>query len=672
MSRRRLASICVVASALLAAAPASAATTIRVDGTAPGRTFDGVGASSGGGGSARYLIDYPEPARTAILDYLFRPGYGAAVQVLKVEIGGDGDSTEGAEPSIEHTRGRVDCDAGYEWWLMEQAKARNPAIRLYALAWGAPGWTRSFKSSRTIAYLVDWLRCARRHGLRIDYLSGNQNERSCSKRWVRRLRAALDATGFAGTRIVVPEQNDFGGTWPLAERLARDRRFDAAASVIGEHDVCGYPTDGLRCRSTRTARRLGKPLWAAELGGLGAAAGAPNMARAMIRGYPQARLVAYIAWPLITAIPPGLPHERTGLVYAREPWSGNYHVNAMSYALAMMTWFTAPGWRYVDGAGGGFGGPGGYARGGYTTLRAPQGRDWSTIAETTTATVTQHVRFAIGGGLAATTVHVWRTRLSSPHPRDWMVRRRDVHPVHGRFRFGLRPGYVYTLTTLARHAKGTARPPRRRPFGAYVDRPDANPLDDMPAYLAPMDGAFEHAPCMTRRARTCIQQMAPRAPVAWRRHAGFPYAVIGDGSLRDYTVSSDVRLAHPGSSAGVLARFSHRGRGVRSAHFRGYVLALRATGAWQLLKNDPNAGVSVLRSGRVVRRPRWRRISLTAEGPVLTARIDGRVVASARDGDRRYASGIAGIEAGATETGGRWTGTSWPAVQYRKLRVIPR
>src|SRR5689334_6637705 len=165
--------------AVLGACPpavASAATRIPISATAVGRTFDGVGAISGGGGDSRYLIDYPEPARSAILDYLFKPNYGAAVQILKVEIGGDVDATDGAESSIEHTQGTVNCDAGYGWWIMEQAKARNPAIRLYALAWGAPGWTGSFLSHRTITYIVQWLRCARRHGLEIDYLGGNQNE----------------------------------------------------------------------------------------------------------------------------------------------------------------------------------------------------------------------------------------------------------------------------------------------------------------------------------------------------------------------------------------------------------------------------------------------------------------------------------------------------------------
>ena len=124
------------------AAPASAAsaTTISVNGTSAGRTFDGIGAISGGGGNSRLLADYPAAQQSQILDYLFRPDYGAILQILKVEIGGDANSTDGAEPSIEHASGAVACNVGYEFWLMEQAKARNPNIKLYGLAWAAPGW----------------------------------------------------------------------------------------------------------------------------------------------------------------------------------------------------------------------------------------------------------------------------------------------------------------------------------------------------------------------------------------------------------------------------------------------------------------------------------------------------------------------------------------------------
>src|SRR5579884_2015999 len=123
-------------SSLSATALPAVSTSISLNGSSSGRVFDGIGAISGGGGNSRLLIDYPEPFRSQILDYLFKPGYGAALQILKVEIGGDTNSTDGAEPSHMHTRGDLNCDRGYEWWLMAQAKARNPNIKLAALTWG--------------------------------------------------------------------------------------------------------------------------------------------------------------------------------------------------------------------------------------------------------------------------------------------------------------------------------------------------------------------------------------------------------------------------------------------------------------------------------------------------------------------------------------------------------
>jgi hypothetical protein len=49
------------------AAHAATSTSITVNGTATGRTFDGIGAISGGGGNSRLLMNYPEPERGQIL-----------------------------------------------------------------------------------------------------------------------------------------------------------------------------------------------------------------------------------------------------------------------------------------------------------------------------------------------------------------------------------------------------------------------------------------------------------------------------------------------------------------------------------------------------------------------------------------------------------------------------
>jgi len=102
---------------------------IKIDGSSKGRIFEGIGGVSAGA-SSRLLIDYPEPQRSQILDYLFKPNYGASLQHLKVEVGGDTNSTDGSEPSHMRTRTDENYDRGYEWWLMKEAKKRNPKIIL--------------------------------------------------------------------------------------------------------------------------------------------------------------------------------------------------------------------------------------------------------------------------------------------------------------------------------------------------------------------------------------------------------------------------------------------------------------------------------------------------------------------------------------------------------------
>ena len=89
--------------------------------------YNGHGALSAGA-SSRLLFDYEEPQRSQILDYLFLPKFGASLHVIKVEIGGDSQSTDGTEASHMHSRDDLNCNRGYEWWLLEEARKRNPMI----------------------------------------------------------------------------------------------------------------------------------------------------------------------------------------------------------------------------------------------------------------------------------------------------------------------------------------------------------------------------------------------------------------------------------------------------------------------------------------------------------------------------------------------------------------
>ena len=119
----------LLCSLLLAVAPAAVAAVdsysggllAHVDPDRASREYDGHGALSAGANS-RLLIDYPEPQRSEVLDFLFKPGYGANLHVLKVEIGGDTWSTDGTEPSHKHTREDSNFKRGWEGWLLSEAK----------------------------------------------------------------------------------------------------------------------------------------------------------------------------------------------------------------------------------------------------------------------------------------------------------------------------------------------------------------------------------------------------------------------------------------------------------------------------------------------------------------------------------------------------------------------
>lgn len=64
---------------------------------------------------SQLLMDYDPKVSSDILDYLFLPNFGLNLQLLKVEVGGDADATEGAEPSHMHYAGDENYNRGYEW-----------------------------------------------------------------------------------------------------------------------------------------------------------------------------------------------------------------------------------------------------------------------------------------------------------------------------------------------------------------------------------------------------------------------------------------------------------------------------------------------------------------------------------------------------------------------------
>jgi hypothetical protein len=613
---------------------ATTSTTINVNGSSAGRTFGGIGAISGGGGNSRLLADYPAAQQQQIFDYLFKPGYGADLQILKVEIGSDTNSTDGSESSSESTEGTVDCNAGYEFWLMEQAKDLNPNIKLYALAWGAPGWVGStFWTTNTINYLVSWLGCAKSHGLTIDYLGG-WNERNYNISWYEQLRSTLNSDGYSAVQIVGADSD-----WGVAGDIADNSTFANSISVIGVHYPCGYLGTADSCAANSTAEGTGKPLWASEGGSQDLNSGAPDLIRSITRGYIDADLTGYINWPIVASIYTDEPFDTDGLLQANQPWSGAYSLGSSLWATAQVTQFTSPGWQFLNDGSGYLGGT--ESNGTYVSLKSTNNSDYSTIIETTTASAAQNVTLKVSGGLSDATVHVWATDLDSSNASNYFVQQPNITPSDGSYSLTVQPGYIYSLTTTSGQGKGTAASPAGGSLALpYSDNFDNDNTDQQPKYLAQQQGSFEVEKCVDGHSGQCVQQQTPQEPVEWDANSN-PYTIGGNLSWTNYTVSADALIEHAGAVQ-LLGRVGTQ-KSETVADINDYYLQLSNTGAWSIVKNSTGGTLTTLASGTVTApgTGTWHNLSLTFNGSSISAAIDGKTVGSATDGS--YGSGMVGL-----------------------------
>ena len=71
-------------------------------------------------------------------------------------------------------RDELSCDRPYEFWLLEEARKRNPAIVTYVLSWAVPYWVGNqtgYYCQDTIDYHLSWLGCTRNYDIgSIDYM----------------------------------------------------------------------------------------------------------------------------------------------------------------------------------------------------------------------------------------------------------------------------------------------------------------------------------------------------------------------------------------------------------------------------------------------------------------------------------------------------------------------
>jgi hypothetical protein len=628
--------ICVAAS-LQGRALAGDTNSVTLDTKQSGAVFEGIGALSAGA-SSRLLIDYPEPQRSEILDYLFKPMFGASLQHLKVEIGGDINSTDGTEPSIARTREEFVnpkpeyFKRGYEWWLMKEAKKRNPMIILDALQWGAPGWIGDgkFYSQDNADFIVAFIKGAKKyHKLDISYC-GCWNEKPYNAEWLKVLRKTLDTNGLKHVKIVGADEQF---RWTFADVMAKDAALRDAIQVLGSH----YP----KYTTTETAQSFGKPLWSSEDGPWSGKWGATssysgNIAQLYNRNYVIGKMTKTITWSPVSSCYDNLSMAGSGLMRANTPWSGHYEVQPAIWKAAHTTQFIQPGWKYLAGNACALLAAGGS----HVAAVSPRGKDLSVVIETFEAKAPQQLAFKLAGGLSCRKLHLWRST-----EKEQFVKLEDVPVADGAFSLEAEPGAIYSLTTTEGQSKGTTAIPPARPFPVpYRDDFEAYPPGTTAKYLCDMYGAFEVA---TRSdGGKCLRQVVPQHGIDWQGVDFDPFAMIGnpayagDDVWRDYEIACDVCFDFKQYVVlhGRINRVHWAGR----LPF-GYSVRLGADGAWQLFNYGDKdtqllAGKLTLSSGE------WHRFGLRMKGDQITVLLDGKAAGTVTDATFKY--GMAGFGCG--------------------------
>jgi hypothetical protein len=661
------------------------------------RVFDGIG---GDVDSAILLHSYPEPQRAQILDYMFKPNYGEATQVLKLEIGGDMNSTLGSESSHQHNASDTpNVNNGYETWLGQEALKRNPNIIIWGSEWGGPAWVQGICTQLNANYVVNWMKGLKAIGVNVSYISAGKNEQNCSVNSsigsvsdidnINMLRTTFDSAGFTNVKIIGWDGS--GTPNPPVFNLNTAN----AIYAVGPH----YPSgeQGALIWSNPVATTFqqwvgyGIKYWTGEDTDVPALNPPGTLSRQYNFRHIQSGSTLMMNWALAgatystyayqkyrssnpytpTTLPPQMP------LYAAEPWSGHYEITeAPFWSIAQTTQFTQPGWLYTEAATGEFN-TGSGTTGSIVTYRsAGNPSDWTSVIETTGATAAQTVKITPAAGFSNAAITIFTSNDTTKEYFNNLGR--FTLPKSG-LTMQVQPNSIVTVSTLSGQSKGLAyqTAPPSAPFPAnYTDNFESYSRGETNiAYFAPQQGAYEIQACGGGRSGQCVGQVTPAMPVAWFKPAMDPFIMLGDERSIDGAVTADVLLpATPGAYVGI------GGHSLMSIYngYQGYALRIYSNGGWAVssaFNGQTSYIITDQQSPNPISRiqPGWHKLSLTFAGGAAAANMStilaGQTITATIDGTT-----VASIPAPAWNSGGYPFGqpallSNYSAAQYDNLAL---
>jgi galactosylceramidase len=609
--------------------------TISINGADSGRIFEGVGGCSGGGATSVLLMSYPEPYRSQILDYLFKPNFGASMTTLYCEIGGDGNSTQSTEPSHMHSKTDENYQRGWEWWLIKEAKKRNPDITLDGTAWTCPGWVGNgnFWSQDMCDYYVKWIKGLKTHyGYNLDAI-GCRNEPGWeSIDFIKMLHTTLENAGLTNTKVHGFD-NFGGGKFNFLSQFATDPDLVQAVDIIGAHTTWISPWSETKVPIPASGLNSGKPIWdteehiysTAEYRGFD---GALSIVDACNSNYIDMRVTKTVFWYLIASFYPIEDYYDNSLGTTSQPWSGNYVLNPHLWAYAHYNQFVKLGWQYLNGSCKPIGSSN--ADGTVVALKSPDNKDFSIIIETKGCTADKTLTFNISGGLPANkSLCVWKSNSEAQ-----FVKQSDITTANGTFTITVEPKAIVTISTTTGQQKGSYSIPESKPFPFpyfenYDHYTDPKKWGYMPYYNVDISGVFEIVD-NPDGAGKCLRQVVSQKGSRWTTE-WTPLSILGDQNWTDYEVCTDVYFDNEGW-AGIMGRISKPNNG--------YYLKLQSDGQWALHSGSGSA----LSSGKVTLTGKWHNVKIQFQGSTITGFIENKQVCSVTN--TAFTKGMTGLITG--------------------------
>nr|WP_263323639.1 S-layer protein [Neobacillus sp. Marseille-Q6967] len=488
--------------------------TITIDGknVDPYNRFKGFGTVTANN-TSRLMLDYKEEHPKEyweIMNKLFNKDTGAGLTHVKVELGGDVNSSSGTEPAtMRYADEPANVLRGAGFQFAADAKSINPDITVEILRWGEPRFTWTGASNNDYENRYQWYKQTidavyKEYGFKLDYVGISQNERAQNNNrievdWLKYFTSKIKQepnyeTDYKNIKLVAAD--GYRDTKSISRVLLDHPDLIDEIDVISSHYGLTGSTELNQLQTKLISEgKQPKENWVSEgiapminaryrenmepnYKGLGGKAGIIDVTSRIISVYSWTgagntplNAVSFDFQPSVAAFYEGSAYNPKHLISAMDPWSGFYEVDGGLQGVRHVMNFvgyddhTTPKnerWMYVkdaqysDGA---------FFDGGvdvdtsthnYMTLKDPESDDYTTVfANNTKETRKYKIKAQNLNGKENAPVYVWETRGAEEGQEvdaNWFKNINKITPVGGEYEIEVKPYSIVTISTLDKEA----------------------------------------------------------------------------------------------------------------------------------------------------------------------------------------------------------------------------